>query len=76
MYQPNETYPKRVLDAVYGPKRPRPRHPNECSDCAGLGQTTATATEFRRGETVRLGSGCPKCHGVGRCTPISIPSSR
>lgn len=51
----------------------RRKHPNECPDCNGIGQTKETATEVRqvgkKYRTVAQGSGCPRCLGIGRISP-------
>jgi RecJ-like exonuclease len=52
----------------------RVKHPDECPACEGLGVTEDTAPERQRSRvdgknvwrTVRQGSGCPRCMGVGR----------
>lgn len=48
----------------------RRKHPNECPDCKGIGQTKETSTEViqegKRFRTIAQGSGCPRCHGIGR----------
>jgi DnaJ-class molecular chaperone len=37
-----------------------------CGTCLGRGYTRDTAPYFKDGKTIKLGSGCPTCKGVGR----------
>ena len=46
--------------------RMKPDPENLCQECKGLGYTEETAAEFKNNKTVALGSGCPKCKGIGR----------
>ena len=60
------TYHPRVIEAVYGPKTPRRKHPNECPECDGLGSTPKTETLMLGNTTTDLGYGCVRCEGRGR----------
>ena len=67
---------------VYTPRpyqeRVTKRHPDECRECNGLGQSNATLTAVIKTRavvngrerdvhrTTQLGSGCPACLGTGR----------
>ena len=47
----------------------RTKRPDECPVCEGKGYTAETSAEWeiKNGQykTRALGSGCPKCHGIG-----------
>ena len=66
-------------------KRITKSKPTECSACQGIGYTRATCTEMvqqidkdgrSRLITQRLGSGCPRCLGVGQLTRTDSSQGR